>query len=146
MPGFSDGWGLDTRVSGRSNPAFSNPLEYVVLGFSSLCYLKGNSLCAIETNKTLFLTFLNLNPELSINLPVSKWLFKQSPGVFILKHRVVFLMADDAISSAGTWVLDLPWSILNSPLCCNPLKAILSSQASIKFAQQLVLPRVWYIS
>ena len=42
------------------------------MAFSWLHYLKGNSLCAMETNKTLFLTFLNLNPELSINLPVSK--------------------------------------------------------------------------
>lgn len=42
------------------------------LAFSLLHYSKGNSLRAMETNKTLFLTFLNLNSELSINLPVSK--------------------------------------------------------------------------
>ena len=36
------------------------------LAFSLLHYLKGNSLKAMETNKTLFLTFLNPNPALSI--------------------------------------------------------------------------------
>jgi hypothetical protein len=36
---------------GVADSTFGSPLEYVTLGISSLHYLKGNSLRAMETNK-----------------------------------------------------------------------------------------------